>query len=204
MKKAMIERFNFTERAIHWMTSISFVYAGLTGLALWSHKLYWLASVFGGGPVTRFAHPWAGTIFAVMLGFMFRGWVSYMKIDAQDQVWLRKSVQYAMNDHHGVPDAGRFNAGQKMLFWTQAVAALVLFASGVVLWNPSIMPRAVRLVAILVHPAAALVSITGIIVHIYMGVFVVPKALHAMVRGDVTPGWARAHHRAWYLGLKGK
>jgi formate dehydrogenase subunit gamma len=197
----MIERFSFLERAIHWASALSFLYAALTGLSMWSHKLFWLASVFGGGAVTRATHPWAGTFFAVVLGFMFRQWASQMRLDADDREWLKVSHRYAMNDETGVPDSGRFNAGQKMLFWMQSVSALLLLFSGIVLWNPEWMPRSLRLIAILLHPVSALGSIAGIIVHIYMGTLAVPGALHAMVRGVVTDRWAKSHHKAWYKAI---
>jgi formate dehydrogenase subunit gamma len=193
-----IVRFSFTERAVHWMAAISFLYAALTGLALWTPSLFWIASVFGGGEAVRRWHPWSGVVFAVVLGLMFRSWARDMKLDSDDRVWLRGAHRYAAHDHEGLPEPGRFNAGQKMLFWTQAVAALLLFASGVVLYWPELMPRGLRLVSVLVHPAAATVAIAGIIVHVYMGIAAVPGALRGMVDGWVTAGWARAHHPKWY------
>jgi formate dehydrogenase subunit gamma len=199
MKATMILRFTFGERAAHWMAALSFLYAALTGLALWTHKLYWLAAVFGGGPVTRATHPWVGVVFALSLGLMFLRWASQMRLSADDRKWLVLSHQYATHREaeSGIPDAGRFNGGQKMLFWVQSAMALVLFATGIVLWNPEWMPRWARLIAILLHPVAALGSIAGIILHIYMGTVVIPGALHAMLRGEVTEAWARHHHKAW-------
>ena len=44
-----IDRFSFAERASHWISAACFLYAALTGLALWSPKLFWLSGVFGGG-----------------------------------------------------------------------------------------------------------------------------------------------------------
>ena len=44
-----LRRFSFAERATHWMAALSFLYAALTGLALWSQHLYWLSGVLGGG-----------------------------------------------------------------------------------------------------------------------------------------------------------
>lgn len=202
-KTTHIERFSFVERATHWMAALSFVYAALTGLAMWSHKLFWLASVFGGGSVTRATHPWVGTVFALVLGLMFKRWAKQMKVTETDREWLKQSKRYAMNEEVGMPEVGRFNGGQKMLFWTQSTSALILFVTGVILWNPEWMPRSLRLVAILLHPMSALVSIGGVIVHIYMGTLAVPGALHAMVRGGVTPGWARSHHRAWFRQVGG-
>lgn len=192
-----IVRFSFTERAVHWMAALSFVYAALTGLSLWSPHLFWLASVFGGGETVRWGHPWGGIFFAVVLGVMYKKWARQMRLDADDRQWLRRVRDYATHQEEGLPEAGRFNAGQKMLFWSQAAVTLVLFASGVVLWWPEWMPQAARLAAILIHPAAAVASIGAIIVHIYMGTAAVPEAFRGMIQGWVRPGWAAAHHPKW-------
>lgn len=199
-----VKRFSFAERASHWLSAASFLYAAFTGLALWSPKLYFLAGVFGGGDTVRGWHPWAGMIFAVALGVMFRRWARQMQLDADDMVWLSKSHLYAQNVEVGLPDSGRFNAGQKMLFWTQSAGAAALLVTGVVLWFPELMPRWARLGAILLHPAAAAVSIGGIIVHVYMSTLAVPGALRAMVRGTVSEGWAKSHHPKWYREVSGR
>ena len=193
-----LERFSFAERATHWMAALSFLYAALTGLALWTPHLYWLSGVFGGGETIRRWHPWGGVFFAVVLGLMFRNWARDMKLDADDKTWLKNAHKYAVHDEEGLPEPGRFNAGQKMLFWVQSTATVFLFASGAVLWFPELMPRALRLAAILVHPAVATLSIGAIIVHAYMGTAAVPGAFRGMVQGWVSPGWARSHHPKWY------
>lgn len=199
-----IDRFSFAERASHWVSAACFLYAALTGLALWTPKLFWLSGVFGGGEVVRAWHPWAGMIFSCALGVMIRRWAGQMQLDEDDQIWLAKSHLYAQNIEAGLPESGRFNAGQKMLFWTQSAAALGLIVTGVVLWFPESMPRALRLGAILLHPACASVSIGGIIVHIYMSTLGVPGALQAMVRGTVSEEWAKSHHGKWYREVGGR
>ncbi len=194
-------RFSFAERARHWMAALSFLYAALSGLALWSPHLFWLSSVLGGGETVRRWHPWGGVVFGVALGLMFRNWAREMKLDADDKVWLANAHKYAVHDEEGLPEPGRFNAGQKMLFWLQSLAVIVLIATGVVLWFPEAMPRVLRLAAILVHPAVAVLSIGGIIVHIYMGTAAVPGALRGMIQGWVRPGWAASHHPKWYRDI---
>jgi len=193
-----IARFDAPERVVHWMAALCFLYSALTGLAMWSHKLYWLAWVFGGGPVVRATHPWVGLLFTLVLGLMFRRWAADMRLDGDDRTWLRNSHRYAVHAEEGLPDSGRFNAGQKMLFWTQSSFTLVLLASGVVLWFPQEMPRALRLLAVLLHPLAAIGAIGAIIVHIYMGTAAVPEAFRGMIQGWVRPGWAAGHHAKWY------
>lgn len=197
-----IERFSFAERAAHWLAALSFLYAALTGLALWSHHLFWLSDVFGGGVAVRRWHPWGGLLFALALGVMFRNWALQMRLDAEDREWLRKSHRYAVNDESELPEAGRFNAGQKMLFWLQSAAVLVLLASGVVLWFPETMPRGLRLAAVLVHPATAVLSMAGIVLHVYMGTAAVPGAFRSMIRGFVTRRWAESHHPKWSRELE--
>src|SRR5688572_31233974 len=58
-----VERFSLRERLVHWTVALTFLYAALTGLSLWSPRLYWLAAVFGGGVTVRAWHPLGGLIF---------------------------------------------------------------------------------------------------------------------------------------------
>lgn len=204
LRVAPMQRFSLAERLSHWMVAISFAYAGLSGTALWSRAMWWTAGVLGGGETIRAWHPIAGVIFSLLLGRLFWMWSRQMRLDAQDREWLKVGHKYALHIEDGVPESGRFNAGQKMLFWMQCASATLLFASGVVLWFPEVMPRALRLTAVLVHPLAAVASLGGIIVHIYMSTMVVPGAFRAMVRGTVTPEWAKSHHPKWYREMVGK
>lgn len=198
MSSSKIERFTSEERVAHWLSALSFLYAALTGLSLWTPQLFWLSSLFGGGGAVRRWHPWGGVVFALMLALMFRRWAKQMRLDKDDKRWLARAHRYAVHDEKGLPESGRFNAGQKMLFWVQSLATLLLLASGVVLWLPQLTSPSLRLAAILVHPAVAIVSILGIIVHIYMGTAAVPGAFRGMTQGFVDAGWARAHHAKWY------
>ena len=193
-----IQRFSFYERVVHWLTALCFLYAALTGLALWSTNFYWLATIFGGGEAVRGWHPWGGVVFTVILGFMFSKWAGQMRLDRDDRKWLRGAHRYAMHDKKGLPEPGRFNAGQKMLFWLQVTATLLLLASGVVLWFPEAMAQPLRLAAIVTHSVTAVVSMFAIIVHLYMGTAAVPGAFHGMIHGWVPAAWARAHHPKWY------
>lgn len=193
-----MSRYSYAERAVHWMVAFGFVYATLTGLAIWSPRLYWLAALLGGGDTVRGWHPWGGVLFSLVLGFMFRNWAKQMRLNADDRVWLHGARRYAVHDDASLPESGRFNAGQKLLFWLQSIAAILLLASGLILWFPSELPRNALLAAILVHPITAILSICAIVVHIYMGTVAVPESLRGMVQGWVRPGWAEFHHRKWF------
>jgi formate dehydrogenase subunit gamma len=199
MNAGKIVRFSFTERLIHWTVALSFLYAALTGLALWSPRLYWLAAVFGGGVTIRGWHPLAGLIFLAVFAVLFALWRRQMRLDSDDRRWLKLAHRhrYAAHDYASLPEAGRFNGGQKSLFWMQAINGILLLASGIVLWWPESMARPLREAAILVHPIAAILSIGGLIIHIYMGTAATPGAFRAMTQGWVKPGWAASHHAKW-------
>jgi formate dehydrogenase subunit gamma len=163
--------------------------------------LYWIAAVFGGGPTVRAWHPWAGVLFVLVFSAMFLSWNRTMRLDSDDRRWLRQAHRYATHDEAGLPEAGRFNAGQKSLFWLQSLNGALLLLSGIVLWWPEAMPRSLRLAAVLVHPATAIIAIGGLIVHIYMGTAAVPEAFRGMIQGWVTREWAASHHPKWYRDI---
>lgn len=192
-----VTRFSWRERTVHWLAALSFLYAALTGLSLWSHHLFWLGTLFGGGVWVRIGHPYGGLLLSLALGILFATWGRQMRLDGDDRAWLREVKRYAKNDEAGLPEPGRFNAGQKLLFWGQSGAAVLLLASGVALWFPSSVPRALVMAATLVHPIAAVVAIGGILLHIYMGTAAVPGSFRAMARGVVSRRWAAHHHPKW-------
>jgi formate dehydrogenase subunit gamma len=195
-----VVRYGFTERVVHAGTALSYVYLLLTGLAFWTPALYWIAIVLGGGFLSRVLHPWVGVVYALIVARMFVMWRRDMRATPDDREWRRAMQHYIRNEDDRVPAAGRFNFGQKQLFWVMVWGTAVLAASGFVLWFPTWIPwpfRAVREAAILLHASAALVTIGGFIVHLYMGLAVVPGGLTAIVRGEVSEAWARQHHALW-------
>lgn len=197
---ARIVRYVFRERLVHALAAVSFVYLLLTGLAFWTPALYWLATVLGGGYLSRALHPIVGVFFAGVVVAMFVEWRGVMRTTAADREWRRSVVHYIRNDDSRVPGAGRFNYGQKLMFWAMVWGTLALLISGVVLWFPATVPaawRAGRELAILVHAISGLVTIGAFIVHLYMGLAVVRGGLDAVLRGEVSEEWARHHHPLW-------
>ena len=191
-------RFTLAERLVHWLVALSFLYAALTGLSLWSPRLYWLASIFGGGVTVRGWHPLGGLLFVLIFSVMFVSWKRQMRLDSDDRRWLRMAHRYAAHDYAALPEAGRFNGGQKSLFWLQSANGVLLLLSGIVLWCPESMTRPLREAAVLVHPISGILAIAGLIVHIYMGTAATPGAFRGMTQGWVKPGWAASHHAKWY------
>jgi formate dehydrogenase subunit gamma len=201
----LVIRYSFSERLVHVMAAATYVYSLLTGLAFWTPSLYWLAIVLGGGYLSRVLHPWAGLGFALAVVWMFGFWRGDMRTTTEDRAWRKAMGHYVRNEDAQVPPIGRFNYGQKILFWLMLWGGLALLVSGLVLWFVASVPvglRWLRDVAVLVHAVAALLTIGGFIVHLYMGVAVVPGGLTAIVHGGVTEAWALHHHPLWAKGLR--
>jgi formate dehydrogenase subunit gamma len=199
-RRDTIVRYTANERTNHWLVAISFVLAALSGLALFHPALFWLAHLFGGGPWTRILHPFVGLFMA--LAFLLLGAAVWKdnRLQDRDWQWLKRANEVVNNREEQLPEAGRYNGGQKLLFFVIVVCMLGLVLSGIVIWRAYFamyFPVAVVRFASLLHGLCAFVLICAIIVHIYAGIWI-KGSTHAMTRGTVTPGWAWKHHRAWF------
>lgn len=194
-------RYTLHERLLHWVVGLTYVYLLLTGLAFYSPHLYWLAVMLGGGPTVRVWHPLVGIIFFTGLVWMYVVWRKDMRMTEVDRLWMKSIRSYVRNEDENLPPAGRFNPGQKQFFWVMFWSTILLFLSGLVLWFTEYIPwnwRILRHAAVLVHVSAALVTIGGFIIHIYMGTAVVPGGFTAITRGKVSKAWAKMHHPLWF------
>ncbi|WP_259757529.1 formate dehydrogenase subunit gamma [Pseudomonas sp. GCEP-101] len=206
MKKD-IQRYNANERSNHWMVAILFFLAGLSGLALFHPAMFWLTNLFGGGPWTRVLHPFLGVaMFLFFMGLVIR-FAHHNLVEKRDVQWLRQWRDVVTNREENLPEVGRYNAGQKLLFWTLLLCMLVLLVTGFVMWRAYFSHLfgidLIRL-ATLLHAFAAFVLICSILVHIYAGLWV-KGSMGAMLYGWVSRGWARKHHAAWLKDVdKGK
>jgi formate dehydrogenase subunit gamma len=195
-----IVRYTAGTRINHWIVAISFVLLALSGLALFHPALFWLTNLFGGGPWTRILHPFIGCVMAATFYLLCVKFWRDNYMQQRDWIWLRKIDDVVGNREENLPDVGRYNAGQKLLFFTLVVCLIGLLLSGIVIWRvyfSEFFPIGVIRAAALLHAFFAFVLICAIIVHIYAGIWV-KGSIRAMTRGGVTPGWAWKHHRAWF------
>jgi formate dehydrogenase subunit gamma len=202
-----IERYTYKERLCHWITGFAYLYCMATGLAFYSPYLFWIAVALGGGPTARFWHPIFGLCFVAAAMWMHHLWRSDMGFTSQDRAWENKVKYYITNRDELVPPQWRFNAGQKQFYWVMFYGAIALLLTGIVMWFPEYVPRGLfwlRPIVVILHSIAALLTIGAFIIHVYMGVFMVPGGLHAMITGFVTREWAKTHHRLWYEKVTGK
>lgn len=198
--RPVVQRYTANERSNHWLTAITFVVLALSGLALFHPAMFWLTNLFGGGTWTRILHPFVGVVmFLSFLGLVLRFW-HHNLIEARDRQWLRQIGDVVSNREERLPEVGRYNAGQKLLFWALLVSMVGLLLTGIVMWRAyfaHLFPIGVLRAASLLHAVFGFVIICAIVVHVYAAIWI-KGAMGAMVRGTVSYAWVRQHHRGWY------
>jgi formate dehydrogenase subunit gamma len=198
-----LQRNTTAARINHWITGGCFVLLVLSGLSMFHPMLFYLSNLFGGGQWTRAVHPWIGTVLLLSyLGLIVQFWRDNFW-NRDDIAWMKAIDRVIANQEEGVPEVGRFNAGQKFVFWSMALLVPVLFFTGLIIWEVyfgSATSIEVQRTAVLIHSAAAIAAILVWIIHVYAAIWV-SGSVRAMTQGYVTPGWAWRHHRKWLRRL---
>lgn len=202
-KPVIVDRYTVGARINHWITAASLILLALSGLAMFHPSLFFLSRLFGGGQFTRFIHPWIGVLlFVSFLGLFLRFWKANLW-RPEDGTWLARFRDVLSNHEDNVPEVGKYNAGQKLVFWSMSILIIILISSGIVIWQQYFAAYTTigqQRVALLVHSIAAVAIIGVWIIHFYSAIWV-RGTIPAMTRGRVTGGWAWRHHRKWLREL---
>ena len=195
------QRYPVSTRMNHWAVALLFICAGLSGLAFFHPALYFLTAFFGGGTWTRILHPFFGVL--MVLGFV----ILFAKVwreniwKPHDTEWVKAAPRLIKTgDEHGMPPIGKYNGGQKAVFWLFGISLVLLFVTGFVFWQPwfaDYFAIPLRRIAVVVHAISAVVLILSVIVHVYAAIWV-KGSVQAMTRGKVSENWARHNHSLWH------
>jgi formate dehydrogenase subunit gamma len=197
--RIMIKRFTLIERFTHWLTAISFIVLAITGLNYVFGKRLLMPLI---GPEAfatwslwaKYLHNSFAWPFILGLLLMAVLWLRDNLPDRYDLEWLRQFGGFLSNRH---PPARRFNAGQKLIFWSVVLGGLALTASGIVLLFPYVADIGGIQIAQYAHAVSGAVMTAIMLAHIYIGTVGMTGALDAMVSGEVDLEWAKEHHRVW-------
>ena len=203
-----IERFTYFERAAHWSNAIAFCVLAVSGLVMAFGKFFLLPMIGSAlfGYLTyalKTAHNFAGPLFAVSLVIVFVTFVRDNFPGRADLNWLLKGGGLFGGAE---PASGRFNAGEKIIFWGGVFAlGIVVVGSGLVL--DKLIPGMAYLrgdmqIANIVHGVATVLMMAMFLGHIYLGTLGTKDAYKAMKTGYVDEGWAKEHHAFWYDDIK--
>ena len=225
----VIERFNEVERIAHWLTASTFVVLALTGLNL-LYGQYVLLPILGpsifsaitiGG---KYAHNFLA--FGFMLGvlMMIVLWVRHNIPNRYDLIWILKLGGLFSKGVH--PPSRKFNAGQKLIFWSVVLGGISISLSGLALMFPfklaffdgtfaflnmigfdlptGLTAMQEMQLSQIWHAVVGVVLVAIILAHIYIGSLGMEGAFDAMGSGYVDENWAREHHNVWVAEVKGE
>ena len=218
----LVERFSNIERFTHWLTAISFVILGLSGLNM-LYGRYTLLPLIGHSAfawltrIGKASHHYLAFAFMLGIVLMFVLWVRENLPKRVDWEWLKRGG--GLFGRGGHPPAEKFNAGQKLIFWLVILAGLSVSVSGLALLFPftfswfsptfavlnlfglglptDLTPLQETQLSELWHAAVALLFIGVIVAHIYIGTLGMEGAFDAMGTGKVDRNWAAEHHKLW-------
>ena len=224
-----VERFKAIERFGHWLLAGSFVALAITGLITLMGRSFLIpvmgpeafASLAAGSKWLHNNIAWAFMLGLVMTFFM---WVAHNIPNKLDWQWLKVGGGIFTNAH---PSARKFNAGQKIVFWTVMLLGFSVSLSGLSLLFPFEIPMFAKTFGVvntvlgtdlptvltpheemqyanIWHSIVAFVMMLAIIAHIYIGSVGMEGAFDAMGNGQVDLEWARQHHDLWVAEVEAK
>jgi len=195
-----ILRFNVLERGNHWMVASTFIILALSGLNL-TFGRHILLPIVGPEAFTaisqwgKYAHNFLAFPFTLGLVVMLLIWVKDNIPNARDIAWFKAGGGLIGNEH---PDAGRFNGGQKMVFWITVLGGAVVAVSGYLLVFPFFFTDMEGMqLSHIIHSLLSVLMIAAMLAHIYIGSVGMDGAFDAMGTGQVDMNWAKQHHGLW-------
>jgi formate dehydrogenase subunit gamma len=204
----LIKRFSDAERFTHWTVAISVCVLAVTGLIITFGK-YALLPVLGYTLFSWIAilaknlHNFVAPVFLFALPVMIVLFIRDNFPERGDWQWLTSFGGLFSKSSRETP-SGRFNLGEKVLFWLMVCAlGLILAVSGTILLFPNFdQGRELMQTANIVHVAGAMLMIFLASFHIYLGTVGMRGAYPAMRTGYVDETWAKEHHQLWYEQVK--
>ncbi|HNR32856.1 MAG TPA: formate dehydrogenase subunit gamma, partial [Candidatus Hydrogenedentes bacterium] len=185
-----VVRFRIHERLSHLVSMTTVVFLAVTGFCFLLGK---------SDPLAHWARPWHtyfGYVASVGVLIMVLVWLLSMLPARGDLKWLLKAGGYLGGVKGHLP-AGKFNAGQKVLFWMVVAAFGALIVTGVLMGLNRDAHFAGQELLYTIHDVAGLVMIVLLMAHVYLATVVVPHSLRSLFGGKVSDVWAHEHHADW-------
>ena len=235
MTGRLVVRFRSVERFAHWLLAGSFILLGVSGLiVLFGRSL--IAPVFGkevnallltGSKIVHNNVAWP---FMLALVLVFLMWVWHNIPNRTDITWFAQAGGIVGKNH---PPAKKFNAGQKIIFWSVILLGGSISVSGLSLLFPFELPLFAKTFTVMNdmglpgligmaplptvlspqeemqlaqawHAIVAFVLMAIVIAHMYIGSVGMQGAYDAMGSGKVDEAWAHQHHSLWLDELRRK
>jgi len=183
-----IARFSRTERTLHWVNALGFLFLVATGLILYLPSLSVAA---GDRPLMKDMHFWAGV-----------GWISSLALVVllgDKRGLLRAARELERFDHD------RLNVGQKVNAILMASFTILFFVSGMLLWFGERNTRFRFASTVVLHDGLMFTALALFVGHLYLAVLhpATRHSLRGMTLGSVREDWARVHYPRWVKSQRG-
>ena len=207
-----VARHNVAARFIHWFLAVIFIVLAISGLILLFGRVG-LIPLIGKSAfavvasICKDIHNFVGPLFPFAIILIFFNLVRRNIYERGDMKWIAKGGGFFGGGH---VSAGKFNAGEKALFWLTIFLGIGISVTGYVLDFPVIASwvlatsteftqyRHVMELAHVIHVVIAVLFIVLIFGHIFLATLFVPGTLSGMTSGKVDANWAKEHHDLWY------
>lgn len=145
-----------------------------------------------------------GIVIFIVLMFMFVCFVYYNILDKKDILWLKNIVEVLKGNEYKVVDVGKYNVGQKMMFWFIMSMIFVLLVIGVIIWCLYFVQyffMQVVCYSLLIYVVVGIILMYVIFIYIYM-VFWVKGLIKGMIEGKVSCCWVKKYYLCWYCEIE--
>ena len=191
-----VERFDRTERLVHWATAALVLVCIATAIAL---SFGPVAVIVGRRDLVRQVHVIAGLLLPLpLIAGVVGPWSRSLRADLGrlDRFDALDRSRLRLFGRDPFAESGKFHAGQKLNAAFLAGGLVLLFATGIVLRWFGPFPLSIRRGATFVHDWAAFLLTIDVIAHVLLALGD-REALRAMVRGRTSLEWARRVHPRW-------
>ena len=195
-----IVRFNAFERFVHWVTATCFIILAISGLNITFGKALLLPlmspeAFTAWSQWLKYAHNYLSFPFTFGVILLFLMWIGGNIPSKTDVEWLKAGGGLF---GHREPPSGRFNGGQKMIYWIVVIGGSAVAITGYILMFPFYGTSIAGMqLAQIVHSVVAMLFVAAMLGHIYIGTIGMEGAFEAMGSGEVDVNWAKQHHSDW-------
>jgi formate dehydrogenase subunit gamma len=197
------------ERVVHWVLGGSCLFLFLTGFGLMFHSLSFIARLFppipllagGGYESMKLLHNLCGLLFAVSFLPALIAWGKDTLFLNEDDIRWFKVLGGYLWEVENVPEAGKFNAGQKVFFIVLFLIWAMMVGTGIFMWFPVLGVTLTRWLYVL-HVLGVLALGSFLVIHFYLGTYGNPGTFQVMGHGYVTKAWCKKHRPKWLKAVE--
>jgi formate dehydrogenase gamma subunit len=177
--------FRFYERFAYWLAAGCVAVLGLSAIG------FRLTGQTAVGHFVRQTHHYVGIVGSVAFALFFLLLLPYMVPRGYDfRLPRARRAGYA-------PPAGKFSAGEKVLFWLTSLTLAGVAITGLIIYRDYDIRTDYQQFVYFLHDTFAVVAVCFIFAHMYMMVLLHPQAMRRVFGGRVPRSWAETYRGEW-------